>query len=203
MKTVVVCNTDINQLLYQMECKLGDLGMDIVYEKKYGISNCKEIKMTFLEIYNYKKLLIDIIKYRKYSTDDDIIDSINMPLVCGICKTYIERIIERIKTLIGFCVNCFNQDYTNLIISESGTADDWYASSEYLECLEIELIENGWIDPLVDLCQNLNIEISVEKLCKAVSIQLALNKISCNMITSTAIHNISNTVINNLALNKK
>lgn len=33
MKTVTVCNINIEELIYHINCKLGELGTDLMYQK--------------------------------------------------------------------------------------------------------------------------------------------------------------------------
>lgn len=185
MTTVVVCNTDINELLYLIDCKLGELATDFLYAKLYAIDSCNEIKSTMNLLINYKKILLDIIKNRHSA--DNMIYSINYPTICGICEKYIEFVIEKIKDLLKHCINCKGVKLTTLEIVTINP--QWYNTQEYLDCLQIQLEEEGWIEPLIDLCQNLNIEISFEKLCKDIAVELSLQKVDCMNLSEIQITN--------------
>ena len=185
MKTVVVCNTDINELIYLIDCKLGELSTELLYEKLYAINGCDEIYMTFTQLNNYKKMLLDIIKNRR--SNDILINSINLPTICNICEKYIEKVIEKIKDLLRNCINCRGVQYKTLDVVSINPS--WYNTQEYIDCLQIQLIEEGWIDPLIDLCQNLNIQISLEKLCKSIAVELSIHKVDCMNLSEIQITN--------------
>lgn len=193
MKTVIVCNTNINELIYLIDCKLGEIGTSLIYEKKYAISDCEDIKLLFSELSAYRELLIDILNNR--NSGADIIDIIDLPMLCNICEYSLEKIIERIKDILMNCVNCKGVIYEIIKIEESSFADTWYNSSEYIDCLQSELEDNGWIDPLVDLCQNMNISISVEQLCKNIAIEIATTKQSCMELSDISVQSAFNNML--------
>ena len=193
MKTVIVCNTNINELIYLIDCKLGELGTSLMYEKKYGISDCQNIKLLFSELSAYKELLLDILNNR--NSGADIIDIINLPMICNMCEYSIEKMIERIKDILMNCVNCKDIEYKLLEVLESSFANEWYTTPEYIECLQSELEDNGWIEPLIDLCQNMNISISAEKLCKAIAIEISATKESCMELSEISVQSAFNNML--------
>ena len=194
MKTVTVCNINIEELIYHINCKLGELGTDLMYQKKYAIKSCDDIKLIFSELVNYRDLFLDILKNRN-SSEEEIIDIINLPMICNMCDITIEKMIERTKDLLHDCLNCKGTILKLIDIEDSSFINEWYISPEYIECLQFELEENGWIDPLVDLCQNLNITISAEKLCKDIAIQLATIKVECMTISEINVQSAFNNML--------
>ena len=195
MKHVAVCSPDIDKLVYQISCKLGSIGFSKMVEQKYGIlSECSQ------EEYQELKLYLELFKkLSKIEITDNNIDLSfivkNLQLVnnCEIKENSITNIIERVKDLLQNCSDCNN--YTPSILYNIN--DDWYSTQEYIECLQNEFENNGYIEyinPIVDLCTNLNIDINVSKLCQELIVKLNANKISCELISNINATNICNII---------
>lgn len=195
MKHVAVCSPDIEKLIYQISCKLGSIGFSKMIEQKYGISpNCEDSEYTELKLYLevFKKL------QKVEITDEDIelgniIKDLQIINNCDIKEASLTNIIERVKDLLQNCSDC-----NSYIPSISYTTlDSWYETQEYIECLQNEFEENGYLDyvnPIVNLCTGLNIEIDANKLCQDLIVTLNANKIACDLVSTINVTNICNII---------
>lgn len=208
MKHVVVCNTNINQLIQQISCKLGTIGFNQMISEKYGVSNNCDVDtydynelsayLTILENLNIEEISIEYKELGIY-IDIGLVDK------CSTNTDY-ELIIERVKDLLSNCIECKNYYDNSVIIA---TNNEWYETQEYIECLIQELEENGYIEyinPIVDLCTNLNIHININQLYNELVTHLAINKINCNLLTNIDTTNVCNTIYssgltNNITVN--
>ena len=204
MKHVVVCNTNINQLIQQISCKLGTIGFNQMISEKYGVSNNCDV-----DTYDYNELSAYLTILENLSTEEVSVEDkelgiyIDIGLVdkCSTDTNY-ELIIERIKDLLSSCIECRNYYDNSINIT---TNDTWYETQEYIDCLIHELEENGYIEyinPIVDLCTNLNINIDVNQLCNELVTKLSINKINCSLLTNINPTNICNTIYTNNLTNK-
>ena len=195
MKHVAVCSPDISKLIYQISCKLGAIGFSKMIEQKYGISpNCEDGEYTELKLYLevFKKL-------QKVEVTDEnielsnIIKDLQIINNCEIKEASLTTIIERVKDILQSCSDCNNYSpsvsYTTL--------DSWYETQQYIECLQNEFENNGYIDylnPIVDLCNNLHIDIDANKLCQELIVTLNANKIACSLVSNINATNICNLI---------
>lgn len=199
MKHVVVCNTNINQLIQQISCKLGTIGFNQMISEKYGVSNNCDV-----DTYDYNELsayltILENLNIEEISIEDKelgIYIDIGLVDKCSTNTDY-ELIIERVKDLLSNCIECKNYYDNSVIIA---TNNEWYETQEYIECLIQELEENGYIEfihPIVDLCASLNIDLTVNQLCSTLVTQLVANKINCNLIANINTTNVCNTLFTN------
>lgn len=162
----------INKVIQVTECALGNYTLNIYNAKRYGIFCNDDIDLEFLSL----------LLFAAKST-------------CVEDKCNIENTIAK---LTKKCKDCrpvryktpnivFNTDYT-----------DWYNSQEYLDCLQEQLIDQGWIEPMIDICTSLNVEVDIDPLCTGVSIQLSLERVDCLNITSIDIEKACTTFIQNI-----
>lgn len=100
----------------------------------------------------------------------------------GNCKINLDIIYSKIAEIIGYC-KPVNKRCLYITIDNDDYAD-WYNSQEYLDCLQVELEENGWINPMIDICKTLNISINDKALCGLITGVLSSSKIDCNVIAS-------------------
>ena len=70
--------------------------------------------------------------------------------------------------------------------------NDWYNSQDYIDCLEWQLEHNGYIEPLIDICNSLNININHNRLCNHIALTLSQSHISCNIIPTINIESVCN-----------
>jgi hypothetical protein len=83
------------------------------------------------------------------------------------------------------CKDCTPERYKEPIIIPNPDYTSWYTSQSYIDCLNQELINSGFISvisPLVDLCASLNIEINQFQLCSNIAIQLSQSAVPCSVI---------------------
>jgi hypothetical protein len=116
-------------------------------EQKYGISpNCEDGEYTELKLYLevFKKL------HKVEITDENIelsniIKDLQIINNCEIKEASLTTIIERVKDILQSCSDCNNYSpsvsYTTL--------DSWYETQQYIECLQNEFENNGYIDYLI------------------------------------------------------
>ena len=195
MKHVAVCSPDISKLIYQISCKLGAIGFSKMIEQKYGISpNCEDDEYTELKLYLevFKKLQKVEITDNNVELDN-IIKDLQLINNCDIKEKCLTNIIERVKDILQNCSDCNNYSpsvsYTTL--------DSWYETQQYIECLQNEFENNGYIDylnPIVDLCNNLHIDIDANKLCQELIVTLNANKIACSLVSNINATNICNLI---------
>jgi hypothetical protein len=167
----------MDKMLSVSQCKLGKVAMDIYYESTYGIK-CKHDISKYLHLFLWA--------YQNSCIDNTTRDCSGTPL-CNL-----ENILGK---LTKHCKDCKPKRYKKPKIELNTDYTDWYNSDEYIDCLNWELINNGYIEPAIDLCKNLNIEISVEKLCKTIVTYLSVNKIQCELITNVIITNAVNNIL--------
>lgn len=195
MKHVAVCSPDISKLIYQISCKLGAIGFSKMLEQKYGIaSNCEDNEYTELKLYLevFKKLQKVEITDNNVELNN-IIKDLQLINNCDIKEKCLTNIIERVKDILQNCSDCNN--YTPAITYT--TLDSWYETQEYIECLQNEFEENGYLDyvnPIINLCTGLNINIDANKLCQDLIVVLNANKIACDLVSTINVTNICNLI---------
>jgi hypothetical protein len=170
MEIVHVCNTDISKLMIEMQCKLAELSYSQYVESYYNIK-CFD-KSVYHHLRTYLLLL----------------DNLNKNINC-VLSTDIELSIEKIKDMIKNCPNC-NKSIDDVSVIDLD--NDWYNSQDYIDCLEWQLEHNGYIEPLIDICNSLNININHNRLCNHIALTLSQSHISCNIIPTINIESVCN-----------
>ncbi|HMT01764.1 MAG TPA: hypothetical protein PKD00_00400 [Burkholderiales bacterium] len=175
----------MNKLLANAYCKLGNMAIAENLKLSYGIScntgGLEEYLDLFIWAYNNSCV---------QETQD----------CSGGNKCNIENILGK---LTKYCKDCRPKFYQENRIEKNEDYTEWYESQEYLDCLNVELEQNGYIEPMIDLCKNLNITITTEAFCKAIVTAIAASKIDCFMTTSIDVINACNLVITQLTAEKK
>jgi len=111
-------------------------------------------------------------------------------------------IIEGIRVISKHCKSCKKELTGRLRINVSDNYSNWIETEEYISCLVAEYEEWGYIaciEPTVDLCANLDIEINVQKVCQDIIAKVTANKISCAIladINATKVCNMVRPTIN-------
>jgi hypothetical protein len=159
-------------------CKLGKYVMDKTYESLYGIK-CKTKVGEYSEY-----LSLFLWAYKNSCIDNDTRDCSGTPL-CNL-----ENILGK---LTQHCRDCKPKKYKKPITEINGDYSCWYSSDEYIDCLNWQLINEGYIEPAIDLCANLNIEISMEDLCKEIVTYITLNQTPLSLMSvNMAVNNLLN-----------
>ncbi|HMT03385.1 MAG TPA: hypothetical protein PKD00_08795 [Burkholderiales bacterium] len=168
----------MDKMLSVSQCKLGEVAMDQYYSATYGLT-CKNNIDKYLSLFLWA--------YQNSCVSNTGKDCSGTPL-CNL-----ENILGK---LTKHCKDCKFKKYKKAIIEVNTDYACWYDSDEYMDCLNWELINNGYIEPAIDLCQNLEIEISIERLCKEIVTYISMNQIQLNTLNvEKAVKNILN--INN------
>lgn len=169
----------MDKILAIGQCKLGNNATAQYYENVYGVK-CTDDKSKYLDLFLWA--------YTNPCLEDT--EDCDGGTLCNL-----RNIIGK---LTRHCVDCKPKKYQEPVVIPNPDYTEWYGSEEYVECLTIQLEEDGWIDPMIDLCQNLNIEVSADTLCKAIAIQLSAQQIDCNMASDIQIQQACQMVINNI-----
>lgn len=101
----------------------------------------------------------------------------------------LEQIIGRITK---FCKDCKPKKYNEPIITKNEDYACWYSSEEYLDCLNAQLEEQGYIESYINLCKDLNPEITVtaQQLCELIVSEIIANGVSIDEAYQNIINNI-------------
>lgn len=161
------------------QCKLGQNAMAEYYTSVYGIK-CTDDKSKYLDLFLWA--------YTNPCLEDT--EDCDGGSLCNL-----RNIIGK---LTRHCVDCKPKKYQTAVTVLNPDYTEWYGSQEYLDCLTIQLEEDGWIEPMIDLCANLNIAVTSEYLCKAIAITLTQQQIDCTMATDIQIQTACQMVINNI-----
>ena len=158
----------MDKLLANAQCKLGNQTLNLYYENTYGILCNKDYNEWLpLFLWAYESGCLD------------------KPEDCNHCQN--DCIHCNLQTNIGktikYCKDCKPKKYKKPIIVKNDDYTEWYNSPEYISCLQIELEENGYIEPMVDLCKNLNIDITSADACTVLATNLAAQQIDCFVLT--------------------
>jgi transcription elongation factor Elf1 len=174
----------MDKILANAKCKLAKDTFATFYENVYGIRCSHNIqKWLHLFLWAYEQPCFDETIDCKHCQDVEC-------LHCNLQAT--------IGKMIKHCKDCKPKKYMEPIVTFADDYTDWYNSEEYLECLRIELEENGYIEPMVDLCKNLNIEISVRDACNILATTLAAEQVNCFMITDLEVAAACSTIVSNM-----
>ena len=157
-------------------CKLAEIGFDKYFSNIYGTKYCDDNNFNLLHT---------------------LLWAIALP-----CSDK-EKLSALIAKLIKHCKNCSPVRYKEPITEYNTDYTSWYQSQSYIDCLNQELINSGFISaisPLVDLCATLNIEINHFQLCGNIAIQLSQSAIDCSLVPSINLQTVVNcpleTIIN-------
>lgn len=150
--------TKQTNIIQVAECALGNNAANIINKLKYGII-CKDDTD-----YNLLELLI-------FAAKSGCVEDL-----CNIENT--------IGKILKYCKDCKPKRYKEPIITYNTDYTCWYSSQEYLDCLEQQLITQGWIEPAINICNDLNIQIDINSLCTGLSLELSMMKIDCLSITN-------------------
>ena len=165
----------MDKLVAVGKCKLANQALSTYYNNVYGIRCSKEdvlSKWLHLFLWAYETTCLT-------DTDD----------CTGGDLCNLKNIIGKVT---HHCKDCKPKKYMEPIITPNPDYTCWYESQDYLDCLTIQLEEEGYIDSIIDLCANLDpqINVSVENICG-----LIINEITANGLTIDAAYQ---KVINNL-----
>ena len=139
-------------------CKLAEVGFDKYFSNIYGTKYCGDNNFNLLHT---------------------LLWAFNLP-----CSDK-EKLTSIIAKLLKHCKDCTPERYKEPIIIPNPDYTSWYTSQSYIDCLNQELINSGFISvisPLVDLCASLNIEINQFQLCSNIAIQLSQSAVPCSVI---------------------
>ena len=117
-----------------------------------------------------------------------LLDYLYKNIIC-VLTSVIDLSIEKIKDMIKNCPNC-NKSIEDVSVIDLD--NDWYNSQDYIDCLEWQLEHNGYIEPLIDICNSLNININHNRLCNHIALTLSQSHISCNIIPTINIESVCN-----------
>lgn len=158
--------TKQTNIIQVAECALGNNAANIINKLKYGII-CKDDTD-----YNLLELLI-------FAAKSGCVEDL-----CNIENT--------IGKILKYCKDCKPKRYKEPIITYNTDYTCWYSSQEYLDCLEQQLIDQGWIEPAINICNDLNIHIDINSLCSGLGLELSMMKIDCLNITNIDIEKACN-----------
>lgn len=92
-----------------------------------------------------------------------------------------------IGKLTRHCMDCKPKKYQEAIVVPNPDYTEWYACPTYLECLAIELEEQGWVEPIIDLCESLEINLTLIEVCHLLSIEINLQETMLTMDRITSV----------------
>lgn len=173
------------------QCKIGNQALSLYNEKVYGIKCQDKDKWLELMLWAYDKYkCTNIVDCKNCSNNTD----------CNFCNLQ-----ANIGKLTKHCIDCKPVNYKQPIITPSEDYSCWYNSQEYLDCLTIQLENEGYIEPMISLCENLNpaISITVPEICDMIMIELTAQCVDCfevdSNLLSTTYNNVINNIINNIS----
>ena len=98
------------------------------------------------------------------------------------CSGNKEEILLKLKKLTGQCISCKKCISTLEIYSN----DEWYNTQGYIDCLNYEFEQNGFIEEIVNIerfCNNLNIKINYKSLCNKLVVKVKSSRIKCDLVS--------------------
>lgn len=144
----------MSKIVNAAKCKLGKLGIDKVNSVKYGIS-CNDLDIDTLQMLLWASNL--------HCANTKLLDRLTASIL-KYCKECKPKRYKEVKTTL-------NPDYSL-----------WYTSPTYVACALAQLQQNGYTTYILNLCSNLNVIISQEKLCKDIIVLLAQSKVDCSVL---------------------
>ena len=87
------------------------------------------------------------------------------------------------------CKNCKPKRYKTPKIIFNPDYSVWYNSDEYRDCLNLELLQNGYIEEIHNFCDNISIAITKEELCNDILIALMQENVECGALANVAVLN--------------
>ena len=174
----------MDKLLANAKCKLASQAFGTYYNNIYGLA-CDANNVEWLD------LLLWAYDSNCISKDIDCnhcagSDCIHCTLQSNIGKA------------VKYCKDCKPKKYMEPKVTPNPDYTEWYNSDEYIECLQIQLEESGYIEPMIDLCTNLNINITQEDACKMIVSHIAAQQVDCFMLTDLHIQQACSTIITEL-----
>jgi len=177
----------MDKILANGKCKLANQAFATYFEQIYGI-RCTENNNEWLHLFLWA-----------YESGCITTDTDCNHCTCSDCSECLHCNIQaNIGKIIKYCKDCKPKKYMTPIVTPNDDYTEWYESQEYLDCLQIELEENGWIEPMIDLCKNLHIDITAEQACKLVAAELAVQQVDCTMLTNIIVTHACNVVVDNI-----
>ena len=177
----------MDKLLANGKCKLASQTFATYYENVYGV-RCTENNNDWLHLFLWAYESGCIPK----DTDCKHCNCVD----CNECAHC--NIQNNIGKITKYCKDCKPKKYMEPIVIPNSDYTDWYNSEEYIDCLNIQLEENGWIEPMIDLCRNLNINISQAEFCKLLVSSISARELDCFMITDIQVADVCSTIISSL-----
>ena len=172
----------MDKLLAVSECAVGNHALSLIKERDFGIK-CKNYHPFIKYLY--------LFKWAYTSNCVENIEDCSGGTLCNL-----KNILGK---LTKFCKDCRPKKYQEALIELNGDYEAWYNSQDYLDCLRWELENNGYIEPMIDLCRNLNIEISTEAFCKALILNISAQKLDCFVLTDIQVQQACTTIITELS----
>lgn len=148
----------MDKILAIGQCKLGSNAIAQYHENIYGVK-CTDDKSKYLDLFLWA--------YTNPCLEDT--EDCDGGALCNL-----RNIIGK---LTRHCVDCRPKKYQEPIVVPNPDYTCWYDSQEYIDCLTIQLEEQGYIETIIDLCESLNPQITVtpETICGLIIHEITAN----------------------------
>ena len=165
----------MDKMLAVGKCKLANQTLSTYYNNVYGIRCGKEdilSKWLHLFLWAYENTCL---------VDNDDCTGGNL---CNL-KNIIGKITKH-------CKDCRPKKYKEAVITINPDYTCWYQSQEYIDCLTIQLEEEGYIETIINLCANLNPEITItpETICGLIIHEITANGLTIDEAYQKVINNL-------------
>lgn len=147
----------VDKLVLETKCYIAKLGDNLYNSLIYGSCSSN----TNVNLYKKLQLLL-------YAVEGNCLSEAKK-----------NKIGSKISTLIELCKP--KKERCLYYTTQPENYDAWYASPGYLECLAYSLTQGCVIDPLVDITEGLDINITVQQLCNIVAASIIATQVDCNI----------------------